>query len=78
MKVTRTREIRVNMGNFEHVILTAGAEADTKELGTKTEAEAFDLLSQILDNALAPDIARAANSTALPADDTFINTWKEQ
>jgi hypothetical protein len=74
VKITRGREVRVNLGNFEHVITSASVETELGENERWPVAEELDLQ---LDKLLSKDLRDARASTSLDENESFIYTWLE-
>jgi hypothetical protein len=69
--IRRSRELRFNQGNYEHIILRAELESDG-------DIEDWDDLDAELDKALAPDIEKVKKSTSLNAEESFVWDWSKQ
>ena len=75
MKYTRHRELRFNLGNFEHMITAATVESEfDDEAKLPTIAASMD---KILDRMLANDVNDAKESTSLDETESFVYTWDE-
>lgn len=73
MKLTRTREFVVNMGNYESFRSSATVELeDPATLFDMTTARA----DQLLDEAIEKDLKEAANLTDVR--NSFILTWNKE
>jgi len=72
--IKRSREHRVNVGNYEHIIVSAAVELDIPD-GVRIET-ALDQADRTLDDALAADLAAA--EAAVPEDqETHLAYWKK-
>lgn len=75
MKVTRSREVRINLGNYEHVATTASVETEfDDEVKLDSIAHSMD---KILDGLLESDIKDAKDSSSLDESESFVYTWTE-
>lgn len=75
MKITRTREVKVNMGNYESFMTGATVEVDVQ--GNQLESdyrEAFQMAEELLTMALAHDIKEASEVTL--TKDSYILTME--
>lgn len=85
MRFLKHRRLHVNMGNFEHVEISATVEIDTvadaealKEFGipvTDTFEEVEDFIEERLDSLLAPDVEDAAVHT--DKEESFILPYQQ-
>ena len=75
MKITRSRTLRINMGNYEHVELTGAVEMDFDE-GTKAES-IVRTLNGSLDRLLEKDLQDAIDSSALDSESSFVYSWND-
>ena len=74
MKVTRSRKIRVNLGNFEYIEAEAGIERDFDGDLEELVPQEFD---SALDALLQQDLRDALDATGQPQEQTFINVYAE-
>lgn len=75
MKITRGREVRVNLGNFEHVVTSASVEAELGE--NEDPIQYVEELDHQLDTLLEKDLRDAESSTSLDESSSFVYTWSE-
>lgn len=79
MKIIRGRELRFNMGNFEHFITSLTLEMEGAECEPNTgkdPARQIWYVQHLIEEALQDDVTRAAKCTAQADSDTFVNYWK--
>lgn len=83
MKVSKSKRLTVNMGNYESVALNASMEIDSDvdgdalaELGLDTwdTSEVKTFLDQQLDTLMSSDVEEAAELTA--NDDSFVHDYE--
>jgi hypothetical protein len=67
----------INMGNYENVKLEHTVLFDIDEAAGSVE-EAFATARSHIDKALATDLERVAQCTALSAAETYIHDWIEE
>jgi hypothetical protein len=72
MKITKSHEYTVNMGDFESKKTGAAIEADLEELGLSFE-EALAELDRKLDVILADDLAKLSDLTH--KKDSFVHSY---
>jgi hypothetical protein len=78
MKVGRTRELRVNLGNFEHIIVSATIEEEAIAEAVNTPEKFANLVESydaLLDKLLASDLQRAMDSSGLDEEASFVYAW---
>lgn len=75
MRLTKTRAHKFNMGQYEHLELSATVEIDTDELEPGEDPAA--VANEALDAALQEDVNRADQSSATPEDETYLHAWKD-
>lgn len=74
MKVSKTRNLRINMGNYEHVDLTASVELDV-DPGEWKIGMLADTIDATLDGILQHDVQDAMDASG--NEDSFIYTWTQ-
>ena len=76
MIIRRSAELRVNLGNYEHVIISGAVEIDSASLPEGMSA--IDSAQALLEQSLQEDIAAARDASGLTADQSFIFHWKQE
>jgi hypothetical protein len=72
MKLTRTREFVINMGNYESFRTSATVEVEIES----NVLTANDKANRMLDQSLADDLKSAAKLSNVK--DTYVLTWNEE
>jgi hypothetical protein len=79
LQLSHSREVRFNIGQYEHMVSTVGITVDTDELGLRPQQvdEAIEFMDNVLDSAQQVDIDRADAISLTPEDVTTIHLWKD-
>lgn len=63
IKIKKTKSLRINLGNYEHMEVYATMEIDLADEPGMTTDEAMDFIDQSLTDFLAPDAQQASEIT---------------
>lgn len=77
MIIRRGAELRVNMGNYEHVVLTAQVEIERDD-NSFDRTDPLKEAQVLLERALMEDISKIKESTGLDPKESFIHHWKQE
>lgn len=78
MKYTKTKEVRFNLGNFEHAVVSVGLEVDSGDFPEGTDVPAA--INHALDRWIQQDVLKLSkiNAPLKDGEESILEHWEEQ